>query len=552
MVLLLAGENRLNAYSSTQVALDSNLLVDGDRVIFAQGTGSLTVLDLETGKVLLRKRPKEGFSFSGRLENSAHGVLMLSYDRIFLLDRSTFDPVWQARKCYDTAVDGEYLVSHDGDHTVTCRIAQSGKVCWTVDLEGGWHVVAAKGKALVAATDVLNGRSALLLLDLQTGRKLARKDAPSGARWLQAYFDGDRIFVVDNESSEPYVRQPGTIMTLDLQGNTVAKVRYSSHEIMPITNEHWNGCSIFIWNDKYFAPNGQVRPLSANESKELIESPKQNEFNPILLASGTFGERQCQDVNGETGELLHMMLPKGSWKAYAPYLGQQGRMVLGTEAQGRLLLGDSEGHVECMDIATGRPHWLYMFPVINQTVMYSVPYGMPPYLTERAAAYRQSARKTSASCGSIIMPPGFDPASSKWSDLRKSAKYAGQIVADPDPDDPFSNLAWYRVWLAACGVLPMVGVAALLLARLARRKLSTPLVIWFLLFSLPPALGLLLYGRVSHLGTLALKVVFAAAILCAAYGAVQLYLARRWRAGFMCSLILVLWAYFMWYPWWFA
>jgi len=551
MVLLLAGEGRLKAHTSMRVALDSNLLVDDGHVIFAQGTGSLTVLDLQTGKVLLRKKPKHGFSYSGRLQHSAHGVLMMSYDRIFLLDRDTFDPVWQARKCYDTAVDGEYLVSHDGDHTVSCRSAQSGKLCWTADMEGGWHLAAAKGKALVATPDVWNERPAVLLLDLETGRKLAPYEASSGAHWLEVYFDGDRIYVVDDESKAPHFPpKPGTITTLDLQSKVVGKVRYSSHEITPFTAEYWNGC--FIWNDKYFAPKGQVRHLSANERKELIESWKRNELNPILLASGTFIERQCQDANGETGVLLHMVLPKGSWKAYAPHLGQHGMIAQVIEAQGRLLLGDSDGHVECMDIDTGRPNWLYMFPVIQQTISYSVPHGMPPYLNQRAAAYRQGVAKMNASCGSIVMRPGFIPASSKWSDQRNAAKYAGRIVFDPDPDDPFSDLGWYRLWLAICALLPIIGVAGLLLAHFARRKLSTPLVIWFLLFSLPPAFGLLLYGRVSHLETIAIKIAFAATLVCAAYGALQLYLAKRWGAAALWSVILVLWTYFMWYPWWFA
>jgi hypothetical protein len=46
-MLLLLGAGPLKAYTSVRVALDSNILVDGGRVIFAQGTGSLTVVDLE-------------------------------------------------------------------------------------------------------------------------------------------------------------------------------------------------------------------------------------------------------------------------------------------------------------------------------------------------------------------------------------------------------------------------------------------------------------------------------------------------------------------------
>lgn len=81
-LLWLVGAGSLWAFTSVRVALDSNILVDGKRVIFAQGTGSLTVLNLETGEVLLRKKPASNVDYSGRLQRSIHGVLMVSYGRI--------------------------------------------------------------------------------------------------------------------------------------------------------------------------------------------------------------------------------------------------------------------------------------------------------------------------------------------------------------------------------------------------------------------------------------------------------------------------------------
>src|SRR5262249_38269662 len=151
-----------------------------------------------------------------------------------------------------------------------------------------------------------------------------------------------------------------------------------------------------------------------------------------------------------------------------PYLGQHGAVSQVSEAQGRLLVGSSEGHVECLDIETGRPRWLYTFPVIRETVSYSVPHGMPPHLAEQAAEYQQGVGTTKVSGGSSPLPQGFDPASAKWSELRDSAEYAGRIVVDPNPDDPFSNLSRYRSWLTVCAALPIIG-ASLLLVRHARR-----------------------------------------------------------------------------------
>ena len=195
-VLFLSGGRPLYGYTYARVALGSNILVDGERVIFAQGTGSLTVLDLETGNVLLRKKPASHFLYSGRLQKTNHGVLMMGYDRIALLDGRTFDIVWQAGGCHGAVMDGEYVVSHDGNHTVTGRNVHSGKVCWTTQMEGGWQLMAVNGKALVNTPDY--AQSTLLILDLETGRKLLRHQAPAGFRWLDVYFDGQRIYLVDD------------------------------------------------------------------------------------------------------------------------------------------------------------------------------------------------------------------------------------------------------------------------------------------------------------------------------------------------------------------
>ena len=59
-------------------------------------------------------------------------------------------------------------------------------------------------------------------------------------------------------------------------------------------------------------------------------------------------------------------------------------------------------------------------------------------------------------------------------------------------------------------------------------------------------------GRVSHSWTLALKLVFAAAIIGAAIAATRLCLQKRWIAGSILGVLLIGWTYLMRYPWWYS
>jgi hypothetical protein len=87
-----------------------------------------------------------------------------------------------------------------------------------------------------------------------------------------------------------------------------------------------------------------------------------------------------------------MISPKGGWRAYAPHLGQHGEVFQVAEAPGRLLLGTSEGQVECLDMETGRPRWLYCFPTIRETLTYQAR-DMPPRLAEQRAIYQDTVTR---------------------------------------------------------------------------------------------------------------------------------------------------------------
>jgi hypothetical protein len=572
--MVLLGEARpLYGYTYARVALGSNILVDGERVIFAQGTGSLTVLDLETGNVLLRKQPAKHFPYSGRLQKTDHGVLMMGYDSIALLDGRTFDIVWQAPGCHAAATDGEYVVSHDGNRTVSGRKVQSGKVSWVTQMDGGWQLMAVNGKAVISTPDYASRQSALLVFDLEMGQELLHHEAPAGFHWREVYFDGQQIYVVDDGGikGEGHRGEPHNLQMVGLQGNIVAQADYRSSDVVPSQKWNWNGT--FLWGDKYFRHDGhfgRVRMVNEQERKAILEFWKEanglpydlqrpanrwgeRQFLPEVLAGGVFMNLPTQDALGEAGQLLHTILPKGAWKAYAPHLGKHGEVFQVAEAPGILLLGTSEGQVECLDMETGRPRWLYCFPTIRETMTYSGR-DMPPRLAEQQAIYRDTVDKMKVPCGSIVLPPEFNPRGAKWTDLQNSAAYAGQIILDPSVDDPFPDLRW----ILAFFTLVPAPIAVVILLRFVRRRVPDPkndqpprgsrfmpLVIWCMLMSAFPAYGLLQYGGVSYSWTVALKIVFMATIIAASCGTFGLFVAKRRLASVVLTAALIGWIYLM-------
>lgn len=141
-------------HTSMTVAVDSNLLVYDGKLLFAQGTGSLTRLELASGKVLNRVVPPEGMHFSGTLLRHEMGVFMADYSRCVLLDEASLNVCWEVGNAHDAAVGTSHFVSHDGYHTVTCRDVASGEEVWSKTLHGGWSLFAL-GNVAVVATPLL-------------------------------------------------------------------------------------------------------------------------------------------------------------------------------------------------------------------------------------------------------------------------------------------------------------------------------------------------------------------------------------------------------------
>lgn len=120
---------------------ETNIIAYDGKVVFAQETGSITMLDLETGAVLLRKRPVAGVRFDGGLRHTEHGLLMVGYSRVTMLHEDTLDVLW-ATDASGAAVGSRRFISHDGYETVSCNDIETGARLWSRNMPEGWDLQA--------------------------------------------------------------------------------------------------------------------------------------------------------------------------------------------------------------------------------------------------------------------------------------------------------------------------------------------------------------------------------------------------------------------------
>jgi hypothetical protein len=212
-----------------------------------------------------------------------------------------------------------------------------------------------------------------------------------------------------------------------------------------------------------------------------------------------------------------------------------------------LLLGSNRGHVECIDIASGRSQWMYVFPAIYRTMSFSTPRGLPPRMATQARLFRELNRRPPDLTGMILLPDdaGFrldgDPTCPG-----RGRRPATKIVPDPRPTDPYRDLPKLLAlsW-AVAALLPVIFLIVLCHTP-GKPKALPGFTALGLLCLIAIAGTLMVIGRVADSTCLALKVsvVFTSVLLLVSIGG--LYAQRRWLGA---TFALVLSGIIVWRVW---
>lgn len=556
LLMLLGSITPAVAHTYIQVGVDSNFVVHEDKVYFSQSDGSLTVLKVQSGGVLARKTD---FDYSGTLRLVDAGLLVMNYDQITLLNLTTLAPIWRVADRLAQEMEGTRLIDYDGNGLVECRELATGKVLWTYNLPGALDIVVENGRVFVfrsavwgrsifqsAIHDEADGVPAVVLLDLATGHEIFHKTTPPGWHYLNAYFDGQKIYLAAGSYKGEYKNQ--SPMPAEEQGRPSAKFEKllvwgldgAELESLPVPEGSarepisLNGDEAYLFAGKVFefhrAWNSveAVAPWRAGRGKTADGLKSFEVFGGTLKVTDYKGRFFYPEDKSEM--LVSMESDVGNWKGHLPYLehagsggGNDAAIVAVGSTKDLVLLGSSLGHVECLDAATGRSLWMYVFPTIQQTMSYASPNGMPPTMASAAATYRRENKNRSIESG-LMLEGATAPSHPK-------------IMLDPSPADPFKNLSRYLAIAWSGAVLPPILMGLTLLAyRQKNWNVRIPPFVGLLLAAVATA-GYIYYGRVSLGSSLGLRAGMLVALVTTFVFSIGCFRARyRWYG----SLFLLL------------
>ncbi len=436
----------ISAYTYRQVGVASNFVIREDKVYFSQSDDSLTILDLETGDVVLRKKDV----FPARtLQSTDVGILLQSHRGMALLRPVTLDVIWQAEKRHGSLLGEQRLIAQDGNGLVECRALATGNVLWSYKLPGALDVVVERGKVLVFRSAVYEGRNgvpAVVLLDLKTGKEILHKTTPPGVHYIEAFFDGERVYLAAGTYKGEYTPnitrydkgRPSAcfehLLIWDLSGHEIESIPAPEslrNNRLRLYHEPFTlGGRIFVRGHAYDSDEGI--PPATTGLGELVPNripigDPRTVFTRFAVQGGVLTMRPAailRKMSYRDNEPVMISLESEyhQWTGKLPYLPSPGTLFAVGSTADRILLGSNLGHVECIDRETGRSIWMYVFPTIRHTLSASS-WSSPPDKAAAAAQYERDNRNLKPESG-MVLDGSTEPSKPK-------------IVLDPFPTNPF-------------------------------------------------------------------------------------------------------------------
>ena len=159
---------------------------------------------------------------------------------------------------------------------------------------------------------------------------------------------------------------------------------------------------------------------------------------------------------------------------------------------------------------------------MHHMVSYSSPHGMPPTMTEAAAIFKRENRQSPAVSGMQLLDSTEPPIPTK-------------IIFAPEPTEPFRRLPFYLSIVWSASLLPFILLLCIRISRRIRQLNPLALASHSVFLAFLSTFVLLLYGRVSLAGSIALRLSIIAAVGTGFTYCVKAYLNKK----FVVATILI-------------
>ena len=365
--------------------IESNLYLADGKLFFCQPDESLTVLNATTGQVLVRDSKAK---CEGTFERRGGGIVLSAHwGRHRMIDLPATLKHGRLRTSWEMVCDsGEFLdeqivCAHLTEHIVELRALSDGSVRWRYDAGGEvTDIVVAKGRVALQSGQYRLVH-AIAVLDLASGRQLARHSiTPVPSRILR-----DRVRKRQAVSMGVEVANAVTIS--DIDNPSLSLERFDGETVVLEGLSEWCEDDLrrslrldssrqgFSATDECVSrtPGTPAPPRSpACPAGSLCELSQLNE------TSGTGAGARVTISGGSHGATLLEF--RGTGKAWTVYHRNPRYSDLArfAERDGHLFLesvGARVGSLECLDLATGMPLWLYVYP--SEPVMTSTSVWAP-------------------------------------------------------------------------------------------------------------------------------------------------------------------------------
>ena len=208
-----------------------------------------------------------------------------------------------------------------------------------------------------------------------------------------------------------------------------------------------------------------------------------------------------------------------------PYLDPSG-VARATLDGDRLLLATDFGHLECIDVLSGRSVWLYSSSTRVVVASWTSPNGMPPRLTERERVFRRQNANREHLAGLCLIPDGT-PDQSIGDLVKDPLKLVyPPITHDPVPYDLWGDLP-QLVRAAWSGPAITLALTGLLMLFCRRRFFPAAAAILLPLFAVGLSQWLQQTCRISDGATLCMKITIVALAAAFPFFAFRAFKPRR-------------------------